>query len=93
MKPAGLGDLGLEALVRGVVPGVCSFAPGALGASGSDSFACGSGIRMHYTPEHCPVNGGFQLYFCGKSNMLQMGKMYLLRSLLKHGDPKWSPGK
>ena len=28
-----------------------------------------AGIRMHYTPEHCLVNGGVQLYFGGKSHV------------------------
>ena len=27
---------------------------------------------LHYTPEHCVVNGGFQLYFGVKSHMFQM---------------------
>ena len=39
-------------------------------------------IRMHYTPEHCPVNGGVPLFWCGKSHMFQMGAKwrFLLRS-------------
>ena len=26
---------------------------------------------LHYTPEHCLVSGGFQLYFAERSNMVQ----------------------
>ena len=51
---------------------------------------------LHYTPEHCLVNGGVPLYLVEKA-MFQIGKMYLLRSpaiavkeiLLRHipGEP------
>ena len=34
---------------------------------------------LHYTPEHCLVNGGF-LYFGVEKAVVQLGQMYLLRS-------------
>ena len=39
---------------------------------------------LHYTPEHCLVNGGFPLFWWNK-NMFQLGKMFLLRSPVRRG--------
>ena len=37
---------------------------------------------LHYTPEHCLVNGGF--FILVEKAMFQMGKMYLLRSPVQY---------
>ena len=44
---------------------------------------------LHYTPEHCLVHGGFSSFWW-KKNMLQMGKMHLLRSSLRTFRLAWS---
>ena len=41
---------------------------------------------LHSTPEHCLVNDGVPLFYVLlEKAMSQMGKMYLLRSPVKHG--------
>ena len=43
-------------------------------------YSASSGILRIETPEHCLVNGSFQLHFDGKSHVSNGCKMYLLRS-------------
>ena len=51
---------------------------------------------LHYTPEHCLVNGGFPLFWVGKSHVSNGCNMYLLRSPAKlplsplHPAPIWA---
>ena len=46
---------------------------------------------LHYTPEHCLVNGGFPLLV--EKAMSQMGKMYLLRSPAKISETWTKPSQ
>ena len=43
----------------------------------TNGFIC-TGIRMHSTPEHCLVNGGFQLYFGVEKAMIQLVVPFIL---------------
>ena len=42
------------------------------GCSCNMSRSCSQQGSLHYTPEHCLLNGGTPLYFGGKNNMFQM---------------------